>query len=68
MEGKTAENAESALKMKEIIGTLANGSAGLSLHPLRLWSNKSTIIILRVRRIARHCWTKETGRMNQVEE
>ena len=27
------ENAESALKMKEIIGTVANGRAGLGLHP-----------------------------------
>ena len=26
------ENAESALWMKEIIGTLANGKAGLGLH------------------------------------
>ena len=36
------ENAESALRMKEIIGTVANGKAGLSLHPQRWWSKKST--------------------------
>ena len=29
------ENAESALKIKEIIGTVANGRAGLDLHPQR---------------------------------
>ena len=29
------ENAESALRMKEIIGTVANGKAGLGLHPQR---------------------------------
>ena len=31
------ENAESALRMKEIIGTVANGKAGLGLHPQRWW-------------------------------
>ena len=34
------ENAESALGMKEIIGTVAHGKAGLSLHPQRWWSKK----------------------------
>ena len=38
----TVENAESVLKMKEIIGTVANGKAGLGLHPQRWWSKKST--------------------------
>ena len=36
------ENAESALRMKEIIGTVANGKAGPSLHPRRWWSKEST--------------------------
>ena len=36
------ENAESALRMKEIIGTVANGKAGLGLHPQRWWSKEST--------------------------
>ena len=36
------ENAESAPRMKEIIGTVANGKAGLGLHPLRWWSKEST--------------------------
>ena len=27
------ENAKLALRMKEIIGTMANGKAGLGLHP-----------------------------------
>ena len=35
------ENAESALKMKEIIGTVANGKAGLGLHPQCRWSKES---------------------------
>ena len=35
------ENAESALKMKEIIGTVANGKAGLGLHPQHWWSKES---------------------------
>ena len=38
MEGKAVENAESALRVKEIIGTVANGKAGLGLHPQRWWS------------------------------
>ena len=43
MEGKVAvENAESALRIKEIIGTVANGKAGLGLHPQRWWSKEST--------------------------
>ena len=37
------ENAESALKMKEIIGTVANGRASLGLHLQNLWSKESTI-------------------------
>ena len=37
------ENAESALRMKEIIGTVANGKAGLGLHPQRWWSKESTV-------------------------
>ena len=36
------ENAESALKMKEIIGTVANGKAGLGLHTQCWWSKEST--------------------------
>ena len=36
------ENAESALRTKEIIGTVANGKAGLGLHPQRWWSKEST--------------------------
>ena len=36
------ENAESALRMKEIIGAVANGKAGLGLHPQRWWSKEST--------------------------
>ena len=30
------ENAESALRVKEIIGTVANGKVGLGLHPQRI--------------------------------
>ena len=37
------ENAESALRMKEIIGTVANGKAGLRQHPQRWWSKESTL-------------------------
>ena len=37
------ENAESALRMKEIIGTVANGKAGLGLHPQCWWSKESTV-------------------------
>ena len=29
--------------MKEIIGTVANGKAGLRLHPQRWWSKESTV-------------------------
>ena len=36
------ENAESALRMKEIICTVANWKAGLGLHPQRWWSKEST--------------------------
>ena len=36
------ENAESSLRMKEIIGTVANGKAGLGRHPQRWWSKEST--------------------------
>ena len=36
------ENAESALRMKEIIDTAANGKAGQGLHPQRWWSKEST--------------------------
>ena len=35
------ENAELALRMKEIIGTVANGKAGLGLHPQCWWSKES---------------------------
>ena len=34
------ENAKSALRIKEIIGTVANGKAGLGLHPQRWWSKE----------------------------
>ena len=37
------ENAESALKMKDIIGTVANGRSCLGLYPLRWWSKGSTV-------------------------
>ena len=37
------ENAESALKLKGIIGTVANGRAGLGLYPQHWWSKESTI-------------------------
>ena len=37
------ENAESALWMKEIIGTVANGKVGLGLHPQCWWSKESTL-------------------------
>ena len=43
MEGKIAvENAESALRMEEIIGTVANGN-GLGLYPQRWWSKESPL-------------------------
>ena len=35
------ENAESALKIKEIIGTIANVRAGLGLHQQRWWSKEA---------------------------
>ena len=35
------ENAEVALRIKEIIGTVANGKAGLGLNPQRWWSKES---------------------------
>ena len=38
----TVENAESALRMNEIIGTVANGKAGLGLHPQCWLSKEST--------------------------
>ena len=37
------QNAESTLKMREIIGTVANGNAGLSLYQQR-WSSKKSPI------------------------
>ena len=37
------ENAESNLRMKEIIGTVANGKAGLGLHLQHWWSKESTL-------------------------
>ena len=37
------ENAESALRMEEIIGTVANEKAGLGLHPQHWWSKESTL-------------------------
>ena len=36
------ENAKSARRMKEIIGTVANANAGLGLHPQRWWSKEYT--------------------------
>ena len=69
------ENAESALKMKEIIGTVANGRAGLGLHPQRWWSNKQKKNGFVRNSSSRwsqaycyNCRTKETGRMGQVGE
>jgi len=38
---QAVENAESSLKMKEIIGTVAKGRSGLGLHPQRWWSKES---------------------------
>ena len=32
----------SALRIKEMIGTVANGKAGLDLHPQRCWYKEST--------------------------
>ena len=36
------ENVDSALRMQEIIGSVANGKVGLGLHPQRWWSKEST--------------------------
>ena len=36
------ENAESTLRMKEIISTVAYGKAGLGLHLQHWWSKEST--------------------------
>ena len=36
------ETAESSLKMKEVIGSLATGRAGLGLHPQKWWSKETT--------------------------
>ena len=44
MEGKIAvENAELTLKMKEIIGTVANRRSDLGLYPQYWWSKEYTI-------------------------
>ena len=41
---KTAvENTDLVLRMKEIIGTVTNGKAGLGLHPQRWWSKESML-------------------------
>ena len=37
------ENAESALRMKEITDTVANEKAGLGLHPQHWWSKESML-------------------------
>ena len=36
------EMAESSLKMKEVIGSVATERAGLGLHPQRWWSKETT--------------------------
>ena len=36
------EDAESALKLKEVVGAVAKGKSGLGLHPQRWWSKEST--------------------------
>ena len=36
------ETAESSLKMKEVIGSVATGKAGCGLHPQRWWSKETT--------------------------
>ena len=69
------ENAESALRMKEIIGTEANGKAGLGLHPLSQWAKES---MLNRRKMVseelhhleevRHFVVGQTGCMDQVGE
>ena len=38
------KNVESALKIKEIIGTVASGRTSLGLHPQRWWSKESSNI------------------------
>ena len=72
------ENAESALKRKEIIGTVTNGRSGLGLHPQWWLSKESTIN--KSNGFGRNssswgseaycysCRTKETGCMNHVGE
>ena len=73
------ENAESAFKRKEIIGTVANGRASLGLHLQCWWSKESTINkrkmvseeihhLEEVRHIAAAVGQKETGCMDQVGE
>ena len=37
------ETAESPLKMKEVIGSVATERAGLGLHPQRWWSKETTM-------------------------
>ena len=39
----TVDNAESALTMTEIIGTVTNGRAGQGLHPQSWWFKESSI-------------------------
>jgi hypothetical protein len=36
------EDAESALKLKEVVGAVAKGKSGLGFHPQRWWSKEST--------------------------
>ena len=36
------ETAESSLKMKEVIGSVATGRAGFGLHPQKWWSKETT--------------------------
>ena len=36
------DTAESSLKMKEVIGSVATGRAGFGLHPQRWWSKETT--------------------------
>ena len=36
------EMAESSLKMKEVIGSMATERAGFGLHPQRWWSKETT--------------------------
>ena len=39
---RAVETTESSLKMKEVIGSVATGRAGFSLHPQRWWSKETT--------------------------